>query len=542
MNWDWFKFEYVDMKYRILKAFVVFLGCVLWLAGCYPDKFNPESDDVGPLPTLEFSEASVEFRAVGGVDTIELVSNYKNFLVVLVDEEVNWCRVRVENENLYIVVDENLSMTERSVGISVTVGSGSRVLNKVLTVYQVGMTPYVKVDPGDLFFQQEGGCLITSLATNQSKWNVELVAGKEWCEVTVEDGKIHVCCREYVGKKERVGMAVVYAGNENENICKAKLNITQFGSEPSLIVEENIQLSAKGEERRLPVRTNQPSWEVWVSSGLDWCDVSREGDELVLKPRPNSGFDERKTEISLVAGTFVKNLTLHQFGSDLVLEQPLDVIAEWRGGVFTRTISTNLSEWEAFVAVGGEWCSLLSDNGVLTLVIPQYEHETGRETKVTLVAKDGDYEIRKEFLVKQLPYEFEIGGGDVEDWGGADTIPGNIDITLQERDLLIEFYYEMNGDDWNEATNWKTGKPVSEWYGVTVTGGYVTGLKLSANGLTGSLSDIVSKFSRLQELHLSGNHITGKVPREIRGMECYRKENVVSQVDVNGNVYDLEEE
>lgn len=537
-----FEFKDVDMRYKIWKAFAVFLGFGLWLAGCYPDKFNPESDDVGPLPTLEFSEASLEFRAVGGIDTVELVSNYRNFQVALVDEETAWCRTRVEGGCLYVTVDENLSMRERSVGISVTVGSGNSVLNKILTVYQIGMSPYVRIESGDMFFQQEGGCFTTSLTTNQPKWNVELVAGEEWCEITVVDDKIQVCCREYIGKKERIGVAIVYAGSESENTCKAKLNITQFGSEPSLIVEENIQLSAKGEERRLPIRTNQPSWEVLVPSSLDWCEVSRVGDELVLKPRANNGFDDRKTEISLVAGTFVKNLTLHQFGSDLVLMQPSDVVVEWRGGVITRAITTNLSDWRASVAAGGEWCSLLEDNDVLTLVIPEYENETGRETRVTLVAKDGDYEIRKEFNVKQLPYEFEIGGGDVEGWVPSDTIPGNIDITLQERDLLIEFYYEMNGDDWEKATNWKTGKPIGEWHGVTVTDGHVTGLELPANGLTGVLTDILSKFSHLRVLRLSGNHITGKIPREIQEMECYQKENIAPQVDVNGKVYHLEEE
>lgn len=56
--------------------------------------------------------------------------------------------------------------------------------------------------------------------------------------------------------------------------------------------------------------------------------------------------------------------------------------------------------------------------------------------------------------------------------------------TLQ--DMLAQFYKNTNGDQWKDNTNWLSGKPIGEWYGITTDDeGYITGIDLSDNNLVG---------------------------------------------------------
>ena len=76
---------------------------------------------------------------------------------------------------------------------------------------------------------------------------------------------------------------------------------------------------------------------------------------------------------------------------------------------------------------------------------------------------------------------------------------------------LAAIYNSTDGDNWTNNTNW-LGGPVSSWEGVTVSGGRVTGLDLSANGLTGSLPAELGDLSALTSLDVSSNGLTGALP------------------------------
>lgn len=144
-------------------------------------------------------------------------------------------------------------------------------------------------------------------------------------------------------------------------------------------------------------------------------------------------------------------------------------------------------------------------------------------------------------IIQQPAIALQPGGG-VDDWE-KDSIGGNLEELVQERDLLIEFYYEMGGDNWTEQEGWKSRKPLAEWYGVTTDeAGHVTGLDLSANGLTGHLSDMLAGLKHLQVLRLSLNYIEGTVPEAIRRMDCYVREEVARQYDSSGNLIYLDED
>lgn len=90
----------------------------------------------------------------------------------------------------------------------------------------------------------------------------------------------------------------------------------------------------------------------------------------------------------------------------------------------------------------------------------------------------------------------------------------NHDYQLQlEREALIEFYEALDGDNWTRNDNWCSDKPISEWYGLVVSDdGYVWGIVLYQNNLSGEIPSVVGAFKNMRYLSLQYNNITGRIP------------------------------
>ena len=86
-------------------------------------------------------------------------------------------------------------------------------------------------------------------------------------------------------------------------------------------------------------------------------------------------------------------------------------------------------------------------------------------------------------------------------------------VALQGDCAVLEtFYDDAGGDNWKTSTNWKTTNPLGQWYGITVSGGRVTKIKLTENQLTGTISTGLSALSNLVELSLWRNSLSGTIP------------------------------
>ena len=88
-------------------------------------------------------------------------------------------------------------------------------------------------------------------------------------------------------------------------------------------------------------------------------------------------------------------------------------------------------------------------------------------------------------------------------------------VAEQDSLALVALYNSTDGPNWSNNTNWITSGPVSEWYGVTVTGGHVIGLTLNTNQLTGSIPAEIGNLTHLAELILSFNQLSGSIPADI---------------------------
>ncbi len=86
-----------------------------------------------------------------------------------------------------------------------------------------------------------------------------------------------------------------------------------------------------------------------------------------------------------------------------------------------------------------------------------------------------------------------------------------------QRDILKGFYRLSGGDNWINNENWKSDKPLSEWYGVEASSldGCPTAIRLPANNLSGTINPDIGKLKKLKYLDLSNNHISGEVSNQI---------------------------
>ena len=66
----------------------------------------------------------------------------------------------------------------------------------------------------------------------------------------------------------------------------------------------------------------------------------------------------------------------------------------------------------------------------------------------------------------------------------------------------------MDGDNWNNNTNWCTDAPLNEWYGVQVEGGEVVSINLNYNNLSGDVPPEITQLTHLRDFVVYGNNIT----------------------------------
>jgi hypothetical protein len=98
-------------------------------------------------------------------------------------------------------------------------------------------------------------------------------------------------------------------------------------------------------------------------------------------------------------------------------------------------------------------------------------------------------------------------------------------VPAEERAALIALYNSTNGDNWTNNSGWKEppldtdgfSMPGTEgsWYGITVSGAYVTEIVLEANLLSGKIPQDLGNLINLTKLNLGGNELSGNIPAEI---------------------------
>jgi hypothetical protein len=89
------------------------------------------------------------------------------------------------------------------------------------------------------------------------------------------------------------------------------------------------------------------------------------------------------------------------------------------------------------------------------------------------------------------------------------------EIPSTECEALIALYNSTDDAHWWNNTGWNVTNMPCSWYGVSCSGGHVSGLELENNQLTGSIPTELGNLTNLEELWLSYNQLTGSIPSEL---------------------------
>lgn len=89
------------------------------------------------------------------------------------------------------------------------------------------------------------------------------------------------------------------------------------------------------------------------------------------------------------------------------------------------------------------------------------------------------------------------------------------DISQNECEALVNFYYATGGDNWTTNTGWLEDTTVGNWFGVEVDQGVVIALQMTTdvqtgNNLIGTIPDLNLPY--LRTLNLSYNQLSGSIP------------------------------
>lgn len=97
------------------------------------------------------------------------------------------------------------------------------------------------------------------------------------------------------------------------------------------------------------------------------------------------------------------------------------------------------------------------------------------------------------------------------------------DIPKIECEALVALYDSADGYHWFENGNWLGTTTVADWYGVTVSGGHVTGIDLSNNEMYGTIPAELEDLSMLKEFSVAFNDLDGGIPTWLGNMTTLEK-------------------
>ena len=93
-------------------------------------------------------------------------------------------------------------------------------------------------------------------------------------------------------------------------------------------------------------------------------------------------------------------------------------------------------------------------------------------------------------------------------------------VDVNQRAVLEALYHTTDGPNWKRSDNWLSDAPLEEWYGIRrVKDGQIKHLRLSDNGLSGSIPPQLGDIASINDLNLRLNNLSGPIPPELASIE-----------------------
>ncbi|MDE0311865.1 MAG: hypothetical protein OXI52_06340 [Caldilineaceae bacterium] len=131
-------------------------------------------------------------------------------------------------------------------------------------------------------------------------------------------------------------------------------------------------------------------------------------------------------------------------------------------------------------------------------------------------------------LAAGTTYDYVVRGVDADGaavsvWSEFASATPTSTTTPTDREALAALYRATDGAGCTNDTNWLSGKPLGEWYGVTTdANGRVTKLYITRNRLCGPIPPELGNLANLAILKLYENQLSGPIPPELDGLANLR--------------------
>lgn len=353
-------------------------------------------------------------------------------------------------------------------------------------------------------FGHEGGTTTISF-TAGADWSATLSNSRadEWLSITPATGKkgkgvITIQVQPNETPDELNATIILKSGVVTESIV-----VTQKQKNALTITSDKIEVSASGGEVEVEVIANI---DFDVKLLVEWI---KEPGTRALNTSNLSFFVEENQSGVLRVGHIVVNsgalsdtVTIYQdFERFITLTDRYFALPD-TGGTVEVEINSSVDFNTRFLS-GADWVREKATRALSTHTlyyeVSAHNGDTPREARILF------YDKANETLNNTVTiYQSERGASH--------------HITV-ERKALMSLYDATNGSQWAENTHWGSDSPLERWYGVEMTGGRVTGLRLSNNNLIGSLPDGISQLDHIAYISLGGNRISGDIPAGISDLK-----------------------
>lgn len=363
------------------------------------------------------------------------------------------------------------------------------------------------VSPLTVNFDVAGGEQTVAITCNDH-WTVTKDA--DWITIGTDkgdgNGSVKITVPENKALNTREGTVTVAAGE-----VKRTVSVAQLGKKPVLTVSPDaLNASDEGGVLELTVTSNV-EWTLTIPEDAIWVSAEKkagEGNDVVkFTVSPNEGLEARETELVFASGNLVPvKVKLTQMGQEPFFAIDMEKVeAAYGGGTYAIAVTTNLA-WTLAIPEEVTWISADVTEGekdaTVTLTVDENIYLEGREAVVVFSAG--------EELTVELPVSQQAG------------VPSHASDSL----ALVSLYNAWGGAaKMKEDRAWDITKAMDDtdakWYGVTLTEGRVTALKLLKGTITAdwTIPADIAKLTELTDLRFIDCKVNGEIPDAIYSLE-----------------------
>ena len=360
----------------------------------------------------------------------------------------------------------------------------------------------IEISSAEPVLSPKGETATLSFTTNTS-WTANVSDNTPWVTISPTNGNkgnntLTIKTIENDTYDQRNATITIKAGVITKNIT-----VTQKQKDALILTSNKVELTSEESDFSIEVQTNSTlSYEI-EENAKEWIKPSENrglsNKTLKFTALANDSIVSRQASITLKGGDNLKEtLMVYQEGeaATLLLTQKEYTIKN-EGETITVELKSNVNYEMQMPDVN--WVSEANGRAISShthyFTISPNEKTDERKTQIVFLSKTDN--LSDTLTIRQK---------------GRTAYP----TPKEDRAALYILFQAMNGNTWNNNTNWCTDKPLNEWYGVsTDSEGRVTRIDLGGNNLSGYLPEAISALTELRSLYLWSNNINGPLPESI---------------------------